>query len=68
MKIPLETLSEEALAGIIEAFVLREGTDYGPREHDLRTKCLAVRRQLESGEAEIDYDPVADTVDIRVKS
>ena len=68
MKIKVESLSAEALTAIIEAFVLREGTDYGPREHDLQTKCLAVRRQLEAGEAEIDYDPVADTIDIRLKS
>ncbi|HEY5645945.1 MAG TPA: YheU family protein [Pseudomonadales bacterium] len=65
MKIPLSSLSEDALAAIIETFVLREGTDYGPGEHDLASKCLAVRRQLERGEAEIDFDPNTETVDIR---
>jgi len=65
VKIPLSSLSREALDGIIESFVLREGTDYGHDEHELTGKCRAVRRQLESGEAEIDFDPDTETVDIR---
>ena len=65
MKIPLDTLSDPALESIIEAFVLREGTDYGPMQYDLKAKCLAVRRQLEAGSAEISFDPATGTVDIR---
>ena len=65
MKIPMSSLSEEALRSIIEAFVLREGTDYGPSEHDLDAKCAAVLRQLRAGEAEIDFDPDTESVDIR---
>ena len=66
MKIPRSSLSDEALAGIIEAFVLREGTDYGHREHDFQSKCRAVRRQIEAGLAEIVFDPVTETADIRL--
>ncbi|MEM8766968.1 MAG: YheU family protein [Pseudomonadota bacterium] len=65
MKIPTNSLSAEALRSIIEAFVLREGTDYGPAEHDLDSKCAAVLRQLEAGEAEIDFDPDTESIDIR---
>jgi uncharacterized protein YheU (UPF0270 family) len=65
VKILLENLSESALAGIIESFVLREGTDYGHGDHDLVAKCQAVRRQLEAGEAEINFDPETETIDIR---
>ena len=69
MKIPLSSLSAEALHSIIEGFVLREGTDYGqeahPGEHGLDAKCAAVQRQLEAGEAEIDFDPETETIDIR---
>jgi uncharacterized protein YheU (UPF0270 family) len=65
MKIPVETLSDETLAGIIEAFVLREGTDYGHEDHELADKCAAVRSQLMAGTAEIDFDPTTDTIDIR---
>ena len=65
MKIPVSSLSTEVLLSIIEGFVLREGTDYGPGEHDLQTKSQAVMRQLQAGEAEIDFDPTTETVDIR---
>jgi len=65
VKIPISSLSRAALDGIIESFVLREGTDYGHGEHELAGKCRAVRLQLESGAAEIDFDPDTETVDIR---
>ena len=69
MKIPLSSLSADALRSIIESFVLREGTDYGheehPGEYGLDAKCAAVQRQLEAGEAEIDFDPETETIDIR---
>ena len=55
-EIPIQSLSEDALAGVIEAFVLREGTDYGHGEYSLARKCAAVRRQLEHGEARLVYD------------
>ncbi len=66
MRIPISSLSADALRSIIEAFVLREGTDYGHQDHDLEAKCAAVRRQLEAGEAEIDFDPGSESVDIRI--
>ena len=69
VKIPLSSLSQDALRSIIESFVLREGTDYGDEqhvgEHDLDGKCAAVLRQLEAGEAEINFDPETETIDIR---
>ena len=69
MKIPISSLSQDALRSIIESFVLREGTDYGDEqqagEHDLDAKCAAVLRQLEAGEAEINFDPDTETIDIR---
>jgi len=64
--IPPETLSADALRGVVEAFVLREGTDYGHEDHSLEAKCLAVLRQLRAGQAEICFDPVTGTTDIRV--
>jgi uncharacterized protein YheU (UPF0270 family) len=65
VKIPVETLSDATLAGIIESFVLREGTDYGHGDHELPEKCAAVRAQLLAGTAEIDFDPATETIDIR---
>lgn len=65
VKIPVSSLSGDALRSIIEAFVLREGTDYGPAEHGLEGKCRAVLRQIEAGEAIINFDPETETTDIR---
>ncbi|MCH1555747.1 MAG: YheU family protein [Pseudomonadales bacterium] len=57
MRVPFQALSLDALQGLIEAFVLREGTDYGPQEHRFEDKCASVRAQLEAGTAVIEFDP-----------
>jgi uncharacterized protein YheU (UPF0270 family) len=62
--IPAGSLSEAALGGLIESFVNREGTDYGARERSLAAKVAAVRRQLERGEARIEFDPETESVNI----
>ncbi|HEX8756881.1 MAG TPA: YheU family protein [Steroidobacteraceae bacterium] len=59
-------LSSEALRGVIESFVLREGTDYGEREFSLEQKVAQVRAQLERGQARILFDPQSNTVTIEV--
>jgi uncharacterized protein len=64
MDIPYEELSETALRGIIEEFVLREGTDYGSRQYSLDQKVSAVEGQLRGGTAKIVFDEAAGTVDI----
>jgi len=65
--IPHGELSPDALQGVIESFVLREGTDYGEREVALEQKVADVKRQLERGEARIVFDPSSGSIDI-VKS
>jgi hypothetical protein len=64
--VPHTELSQEALRGVVESFVLREGTDYGERDVSHEDKVAAVLRQLERGEARIMFDPVSQTVDIVV--
>ena len=64
--IPYTELSEEALRGVLEAFVLREGTEYGERDVPLDQKVAQVARQLRRGEARIVFDPGSETVDIVV--
>jgi uncharacterized protein len=66
--IPHRDLSAEALRGVMESFVLREGTDYGERELSLDQKVAQVLRQLERGEAQIIFDAALETVDIVVSS
>ena len=62
--IPHTELSADALRGVVESFVLREGTDYGEREYSLEQKLAHVYRQLERGEAQIVFDPNTETIDI----
>lgn len=56
MIVPHRMLSPEALRGVIEAFVTREGTDYGEHDVPLASKVLQVRKQLDEGTAVIVYD------------
>jgi uncharacterized protein YheU (UPF0270 family) len=62
--IPHGELSPEALRGLVEAFVLREGTEYGSHEVALDAKVAQVMRQLERGEARVIFDPESEVVDI----
>ena len=65
--VPYTQLSSEALTGVIESFVLREGTDYGERDVTFETKVMQVRRQLERREAQVVYDPATESVGIVVR-
>jgi len=65
--IPHQELSADALRGVIESFVLREGTDYGTYEYSLDQKVAHVMRQLERGEARILFDPNTESVHIVVR-
>lgn len=60
--VPHTSLSEQALEGVIDEFVTREGTDYGLQEHSLEAKRKAVHRQLTRGEVVILFDPQAEAV------
>jgi len=62
--VPYTELSEEALRGVLESFVLREGTEYGERDFSLEQKVAHVIRQLRRGEAQIVFDPDSETIDI----
>jgi uncharacterized protein YheU (UPF0270 family) len=62
--VPHTELSADALTGVIQSFVLREGTEYGEHDVPLETKVLQVRRQLERREAEIVFDPETESIDI----
>jgi uncharacterized protein YheU (UPF0270 family) len=64
--IPHRELSPAALRGVMESFVLREGTDYGEREISLEQKVAQVLRQLERGEAQIIFDATLQSIDIVV--
>jgi uncharacterized protein YheU (UPF0270 family) len=63
--VPYTELSGEALRGVLESFVLREGTEYGQREFSLDEKVAHVMGQLRRGEARIIFDPESETIDIQ---
>ena len=64
MKIPYAELSQEALLGVMDAFILREGTDYGHEEITIDQKRSRVLSMLQSGEAEIVFYQESDHIDI----
>ena len=64
ISIPLDQLTPQALQGVIDAFILREGTDYGHQEFTLDEKRGRVRAMLQRGEAEICYYPENEHIDI----
>ena len=66
--VPHTELWPDLLRGVVESFVLREGTDYGEREVSLDTKIAHVIRQLERGEAQIIFDPQSESIDIVTRS
>ena len=61
MSIPHRRLSPDALRGVIEACITREGTDYGVHDVPLATKVGQVRHQLDAGTAVIVYDEATDS-------
>lgn len=66
VSVPHTQLSADALRGVIESFVLREGTDYGHSDVSLESKIADVMRQLERGEAQVVFDPGTASVDVVV--
>ena len=66
IEIPFQSLSEDALLGVIDAFVLREGTDYGHRDIELTEKRDRVLKMLRVGHAKILFYPESDHIDIEL--
>lgn len=64
MIIPWQQLSEDALNGIIEEFVMREGTDYGVQELSFNRKKQDVKNQLKSEKIVVVYSEIHETVNL----
>ncbi len=62
--VPYTELSTELLRAVVEAFVLREGTDYGEKELTLDEKVARMIAQLQKGDARIVFDPDSESVSI----
>ena len=64
VEVPYRDLSAEALHGLAESFVLREGTDYGEHAYTLAQKVDHVLAQLRKGEAAIVFNAATGGIDI----
>lgn len=64
MLIPYQQLAPATLEALIEAFVLREGTDYGDTELSLADKVDLVFQQIKQGQVVICYSEQEETVDL----
>ncbi len=67
MIIPFEQLSEDAVQGLIEEFITREGTDYGDVERSLSEKVDDIRSQLLAKEIVIVFDAYLESVSLQPK-
>ncbi|MBL7546153.1 MAG: YheU family protein [Bdellovibrionaceae bacterium] len=67
-EVPIEIypnqLSSDALNGIIENFILREGTDYGVVEVALDQKKSQILKQISRGDVKIVFDQSTETVSL----
>lgn len=68
VEVPATALSPDALSGIIDEFILREGTDYGATELDHEAKVKRVRKQLEKGDVKIVFDPNLESVSLLTRA
>ena len=65
--IPYQQLSKEALDGVLEEYINREGTDYGLHEYSLEDKKEQLLAQIKSGRAQIVFDHGSQSVSILAK-
>jgi len=54
--IPVHELSPEALRGVIDEVISRNGTDYGAIESSRETNFRQVRQKLQAGSAVLVFD------------
>lgn len=64
--VPFDRLSADALDGVIEEFVTREGTDYGDYDYSLDDKKQHILGQLKNGKATVLFDPDTGTCHIQL--
>ena len=67
IEIPYQQLSEDALRGVLESYIHREGTDYGEFEYSDDDKVAQLLMALKQGDAVIVFDPVLDSCNLMGK-
>ncbi|WP_028471221.1 YheU family protein [Neptunomonas japonica] len=64
MIVPIESISTEALEGLIEEFVTRDGTDYGYDETPLISRVEQVKKKLQNKEIVVLFNEATDEVNL----
>ncbi|MES2824420.1 MAG: YheU family protein [Pseudomonadota bacterium] len=64
MIIPHQQLSPEALRGLIEEYITRDGTDYGIQEISLMQKVQQVEQQINRGDVVVVFDIATESVSL----
>ena len=64
MIIPHSQISPEALQGLIEEYITRDGTDYGVQEFSLAQKVQQVQQQIVRGDVVVVFDVATESVSL----
>lgn len=64
MIVPHTQLDPATLQNLLEEYATRDGTDYGEREVSLTDKVASLRRQLQSGDVVIWFEPGEESVNL----
>lgn len=64
MIVPIESISAQALEGLIEEFVTRDGTDYGYDETPLTSRVEQVKKKLKTKEIVVLFNEATDEVNL----
>lgn len=57
LEVPWQKLSEDALSGLLEELVSRDGTDYGFDESSMDSKVSQLKMALQEQRAFVGFDP-----------
>lgn len=64
MIVPHQQISPDALQGLIEEYITRDGTDYGAQEFSLAQKVQQVQQQMERGDVVVVFDVATESVSL----
>lgn len=66
--VPMKDLSPQALDGIVENFILREGTDYGNQEVSFEKKKEQIIKQIEKNKVLILFETESSSIHLMNKT
>ncbi len=67
IEVPWKNLSPEALQGLIESYIHREGTDYGEYEQSLEQKSERLLALIKAGNVVIAFDEDSESCNLMSK-